>query len=300
MQAATDDVAAAIVVVVVVVGVGISVVVGPKAKPYKRASVKSAVKSSTVEPTASEAAMKAAAVEATASDASMKAAAVEATASDASMKARMPPSAEPGRPPPVRTRPKSFSASCFLPWDEVPHRVRTPSQRDYSAVGLAFAETDREPKLIAHRPEDATRRTKKPRRDAGALVRRGLAINGRRALRNRRCIPNTDPAVRTTPRSLRHCGIAGWPAPARGMPYVRGVPRRLPSGSSLQQPASRQELSELFFALFVSLNAGALWRSQAHVVLCDGCWRYGLPMTMVTCKRSRSGEQDYWSNAFFG
>jgi len=87
MQAATDDVAAAIVVVVVVVRVGISVVVGPKAKPYKRASVKSAVKSSTVEPTASEASVKSAAVEATASDASMKAAAVEATASDASMKA---------------------------------------------------------------------------------------------------------------------------------------------------------------------------------------------------------------------
>ena len=46
-----DDVAAAIVVVVVVVRVGIvSVVVGAKAKPYKRTPVKSAVKSSTVAP----------------------------------------------------------------------------------------------------------------------------------------------------------------------------------------------------------------------------------------------------------
>ena len=49
--AAMDDVAAAIVVVVVVVRVGIvSVVVGAKAKPYKRTPVKSAVKSSTVAP----------------------------------------------------------------------------------------------------------------------------------------------------------------------------------------------------------------------------------------------------------
>jgi len=78
-HAATDDVATAIVVVVVVrVGI-VFVVVGSKAKPCKRASVKSAVKSSvkssTVEPTASEAAMKATAVEA----ASAKAAAVTAT-----------------------------------------------------------------------------------------------------------------------------------------------------------------------------------------------------------------------------
>src|SRR6266849_5451354 len=85
MHAATDDVAAAIVVVVVVVGVGIVsvVVVGPKAKPYKRAPVKSVVKSSTAEPTASEASMKAAAVEASAGEASMKATAVEAASAKA-------------------------------------------------------------------------------------------------------------------------------------------------------------------------------------------------------------------------
>jgi hypothetical protein len=82
VHAATDDVAAAIVVVVVVVRVGI-VVVGPEAKPYKRASVKSVVKSSTAEPAASEASMKAAAVEASASEASMKATAVEATSAKA-------------------------------------------------------------------------------------------------------------------------------------------------------------------------------------------------------------------------
>jgi hypothetical protein len=59
MHAATDDVAAAIVVVVVVVRVGIvSVVVGAKAKPYKRTPVKSAVKSSTVEPTPREEAVR--------------------------------------------------------------------------------------------------------------------------------------------------------------------------------------------------------------------------------------------------
>jgi hypothetical protein len=71
MHAATDDVAAAIVVVVVVVvRVGIvSVVVGAKAKPYKRTPVKSA----TVEPTPHEASMKATTVEATASEASMEA-----------------------------------------------------------------------------------------------------------------------------------------------------------------------------------------------------------------------------------
>ena len=62
MHAATDDVAAAIVVVVVVVRVGIvSVVVGAKAKPYKRTPLKSAVKSSTVAPR--EASMKATTVE---------------------------------------------------------------------------------------------------------------------------------------------------------------------------------------------------------------------------------------------
>jgi hypothetical protein len=66
----------------------------------------------------------------------------------------------------------------------------------------------------------------------------------------------------------------------------------------LQQPASRQEPLELFYALFVSLNAGARQRRQAHVVLCDGCWRYGLTLTIVTCRRSRSGEQDYWSKVF--
>jgi hypothetical protein len=85
VHATTDDVAATIVVVVVVVGVGIVsvVVVGPKAKPYKRASVKSVVKSSTAEPTASEASMKAAAAEASASEASMKATAVEAASAEA-------------------------------------------------------------------------------------------------------------------------------------------------------------------------------------------------------------------------
>src|ERR1700675_4843730 len=73
MHAATDDVAAALVVVVVVrVGI-VSVVVGAKAKPYKRTPVKSAVKSSTVEPTPHEASMKATTVEATASEASMEA-----------------------------------------------------------------------------------------------------------------------------------------------------------------------------------------------------------------------------------
>jgi hypothetical protein len=61
------------------VGVGIvSVVVGPKAKPYKRTPVKSAVKSSTVESTANEASTKAAAVETTASEASMETAAAKA------------------------------------------------------------------------------------------------------------------------------------------------------------------------------------------------------------------------------
>jgi hypothetical protein len=85
MHAATDDVAAAIVVVVVVVRVRIVsvVVVGSEAKPYKRASVKSVVKSSTAEPIASEASMKAAAVEASASEASMKATAVEAASAKA-------------------------------------------------------------------------------------------------------------------------------------------------------------------------------------------------------------------------
>jgi hypothetical protein len=82
MYAATDDVAATIVVVVVVVRVGI-VVVGSEAKPYKRASVKSVVKSSTAEPTAIEASMKVAAAEAAASEASMKAAAVEAASAKA-------------------------------------------------------------------------------------------------------------------------------------------------------------------------------------------------------------------------
>ena len=83
MHAATDDVAAAIVVVVVVrVGI-VSVVVGSKAKPYKRTSVKSAVKSSTAEPTVSEGSMEGTAVEPTASEASMKATAVEAAAAKA-------------------------------------------------------------------------------------------------------------------------------------------------------------------------------------------------------------------------
>jgi cytoskeletal protein RodZ len=85
VHAATDDVAAAIVGVVVVVGVGIVsvVVVGPKAKPYKRASVKSVVKSSTAEPTASEASVKSSTAEPTASEASMKATAVEAASAKA-------------------------------------------------------------------------------------------------------------------------------------------------------------------------------------------------------------------------
>src|SRR5712675_559395 len=98
-HAATDDVATAIFVVVVVrVGI-VSVVVGSKAKPCKRASVKSAVKSSvkssTVEPTASEASMKATAVEA----APAKAAAVTAAADGRRHTAAEP---EPGRTPLLR------------------------------------------------------------------------------------------------------------------------------------------------------------------------------------------------------
>ena len=74
MHAATDNVATAVIVVVVIVRVGIvSVVVGAKARPYKRTPAKSAVKSSTVEPTPHEASMKATTVEATASEASMEA-----------------------------------------------------------------------------------------------------------------------------------------------------------------------------------------------------------------------------------
>jgi cytoskeletal protein RodZ len=79
MHAPPHHVAAAIAIVRIVVGVGIvSVVVGPKANPYKRTPVKSAVKSSTV---------KSSTVESTASEASTKAAAVETTASEASMEA---------------------------------------------------------------------------------------------------------------------------------------------------------------------------------------------------------------------
>src|SRR5713226_7968025 len=59
MHAATNNVATAVIIIVVIVRVGIVsviVAVGPEAEPYKRTSVKSAaVKSSTVEPTASEA-----------------------------------------------------------------------------------------------------------------------------------------------------------------------------------------------------------------------------------------------------
>src|SRR5258708_29587297 len=83
MYAATDDVAATIVVVVVVVLVRLlSVVVGAKAEAYECTPVKSAVKSSTVEPTPSEASMKGTVVEA-----SMEAAAAEPTASEATVKA---------------------------------------------------------------------------------------------------------------------------------------------------------------------------------------------------------------------
>jgi hypothetical protein len=83
MDAATDDVAAPIIIVVVVrVGI-VSVVVGSKAKPYKRSPVKSVVKSSTLEPTPSEASAKAAAVEPTASEASMKATSTKAASAKA-------------------------------------------------------------------------------------------------------------------------------------------------------------------------------------------------------------------------
>jgi Tfp pilus assembly major pilin PilA len=85
MHAPPHHVAAAIAIVGIVVGVGIvSVVVGPKAKPYKRTPVKSAVKSSTVksstvEATASEASMETTAAKA----ASAKATTVEATSATA-------------------------------------------------------------------------------------------------------------------------------------------------------------------------------------------------------------------------
>src|SRR6267142_2565112 len=99
-HAATEDVATAIVVVVVVRAGIVSVVVGSKAKPCKRASVKSAVKSSvkssTVEPTASEASMKATAVEA----AFAKAAAVTTAAAGRRHTAAEP---GPGRTPLLRS-----------------------------------------------------------------------------------------------------------------------------------------------------------------------------------------------------
>jgi cytoskeletal protein RodZ len=81
MHAPPHHVAAAIAIVGIVVGVGIvSVVVGPKAKPYKRTPVKSStVKSSTVEATASEASMETTAAKA----ASAKATTVEATSATA-------------------------------------------------------------------------------------------------------------------------------------------------------------------------------------------------------------------------
>lgn len=63
MYAATDNVATAVIVVIVIVCVGIVsviIAVGSNAEPYKRTSMKSVVKPSTVEPTASEASMKAA------------------------------------------------------------------------------------------------------------------------------------------------------------------------------------------------------------------------------------------------
>ena len=83
MHAPPHHVAAAIAIVGIVVGVGIvSVIVGPKAKPYKRTPVKSTVKSSTVESTASEASMEATAAKAASAKAT-SATAVESAAAKA-------------------------------------------------------------------------------------------------------------------------------------------------------------------------------------------------------------------------
>jgi Tfp pilus assembly major pilin PilA len=80
MHAPPHHVTAAIAIAGIVVGVGIvSVIIGPKAKSYKRTPVKSTVKSSTVESTASEASMEATAAKA----ASAKVTTVEATSATA-------------------------------------------------------------------------------------------------------------------------------------------------------------------------------------------------------------------------
>jgi len=100
-------------------------------------AVKSSVKSSTVEPTASEASMKATAVEATsAKAASAKAASVTATTTAAAASGRH------------SWLNQADSRQCEQGYNRFPHHAsslgtmsltRTLSQRDYSAIERAFA-----------------------------------------------------------------------------------------------------------------------------------------------------------------
>jgi hypothetical protein len=130
MHAPPHHVAAAIAIVGIVVGVGIvSVVVGPKAKPYKRTPVKfSTVKSSTVESTASEASMEATAVE----TAAAKAASVTTAATTAA-------SGRHGWLNHADSRQCEQGYNCFphhasFLWDDVAPKDGTLSHWGYSAI----------------------------------------------------------------------------------------------------------------------------------------------------------------------
>jgi hypothetical protein len=141
MHAATDNVATAVIIVVVIVCVRIVVVivaVGSEAEPYKRTSVKSSAKPSTVKAMARETSMKAAAAEAS----TTKSTAMEAS----SAKAASVTTATSATTSECRSwLSQADRCQCEQGYNRIPHHAyslgttsqpedRTRSQRDYSAI----------------------------------------------------------------------------------------------------------------------------------------------------------------------